>query len=230
MHFIGDKCVCESSAIGVGVRQRCYGGSIFSKDGCIREMKAKVLFWITVTKMCWCVSYVYSNYIKYNIIFDDSMCKPLTFEFNFLSGDISGSGRSTPDSSHNNSPEMKRKMLDLHTLSAEPRPFLLSQDKSPMTSATCKIIPRSVSSATQDRSPCSNSSQSFPAPQPTTERPPSTQSSKAGTPTSSETLMNVINSEKRGLKKYGGKSKGHIKLLQTPFIDGSSVSMSTGRK
>ncbi|KAK8407599.1 hypothetical protein O3P69_002273 [Scylla paramamosain] len=137
------------------------------------------------------------------------------------SGDISGSGRSTPDSSHNNSPEMKRKLLDLHSLSTEARPSLLSQDKSPITSAGCKIIPRSVSSTAQDKSPCSTSSQSFPAPhQPTSERPPSTQSSKAGTPTSSETLMNIINSEKRGLKKYGGKHK-QIKLLQTPFIDGT---------
>ncbi|KAK8407602.1 hypothetical protein O3P69_002273 [Scylla paramamosain] len=136
-------------------------------------------------------------------------------------GDISGSGRSTPDSSHNNSPEMKRKLLDLHSLSTEARPSLLSQDKSPITSAGCKIIPRSVSSTAQDKSPCSTSSQSFPAPhQPTSERPPSTQSSKAGTPTSSETLMNIINSEKRGLKKYGGKHK-QIKLLQTPFIDGT---------
>uniref|UniRef100_A0A0N7ZB86 PDZ domain-containing protein 8 n=1 Tax=Scylla olivacea TaxID=85551 RepID=A0A0N7ZB86_SCYOL len=137
------------------------------------------------------------------------------------SGDISGSGRSTPDSSHNNSPEMKRKLLDLHSLSTEARPSLLSQDKSPITSAGCKIISRSVSSTAQDKSPCSTSSQNFPAPhQPTSERPPSTQSSKAGTPTSSETLMNVINSEKRGLKKYGGKHK-QIKLLQTPFIDGT---------
>lgn len=125
---------------------------------------------------------------------------------------------------------MKRKILDLHTLSAEPRPPLPGQDRSPMTSAACKIIPRSVSNTNQDRSPCSTSSQSFPAPQSTTERPPSTQSSKAGTPTSSEALMNVINSEKRGFKKYGGKSKGHIKLLQTPFVDGSSVSMSMGNK
>ncbi|KAG0726676.1 PDZ domain-containing protein 8 [Chionoecetes opilio] len=136
-------------------------------------------------------------------------------------GDISGSGRSTPDSSHNNSPEMKRKLLDLHTLSAEPRPSLHSQDRSPLSSAACKTIPRPVSCANQDRSPCSTSSHTFPVPQSTPERPPSTQSSKAGTPTSSEALMNVINTEKRGMKKFGGKSKGSMKLLQTPFVDGS---------
>ncbi|XP_045131499.1 PDZ domain-containing protein 8-like isoform X9 [Portunus trituberculatus] len=137
------------------------------------------------------------------------------------SGDISGSGRSTPDSSHNNSPEMRRKLLDLHPLSTEARPPLLNHDKSPITSVGCKIIPRSVSSTAQDKSPCSTSGQIFPAPhQPTTEKPPSTNNSKAGIPTSSEILMNVINSEKRGLKKYGGKNK-QIKLLQTPFIDGT---------
>ncbi|MPC49420.1 hypothetical protein E2C01_043220 [Portunus trituberculatus] len=141
-------------------------------------------------------------------------------------GDISGSGRSTPDSSHNNSPEMRRKLLDLHPLSTEARPPLLNHDKSPITSVGCKIIPRSVSSTAQDKSPCSTSGQIFPAPhQPTTEKPPSTNNSKAGIPTSSEILMNVINSEKRGLKKYGGKNK-QIKLLQTPFIDGTCVSMS----
>lgn len=142
----------------------------------------------------------------------------------FFSGEISGSGRSTPDSSHNNSPEMKRKLLDLHTLSIDPRPAVLSQDKSPMTSAASKTIPRPVSSFNQDKSPVYSSCQSFPGPQ-STEKPPSTHSSKAGTPTSSEILMNIINSEKRGCKKYGGKSKGQVKLLQTPFIDGSCVSM-----
>lgn len=142
----------------------------------------------------------------------------------FFSGDISGSGRSTPDSSHNNSPEMKRKILDLHTLSTDPRPTALSQDKSPLTFTACKTSPRSVSSLNQDKSPAYTSPQTFPGPQ-STERPPSTQSSKAGTPTSSDILMNIINSEKRGCKKYGGKSKGQMKLLQTPFIDGSIVSM-----
>lgn len=115
---------------------------------------------------------------------------------------------------------MKRKLLDLHTLSIDPRPAVLSQDKSPMTSAASKTIPRAVSSFNQDKSPVYTSVQSFPGPQ-STERPPSTHSSKAGTPTSSEILMNIINSEKRGCKKYGGKSKGQVKLLQTPFIDGS---------
>lgn len=145
-------------------------------------------------------------------------------ELFFLSGDISGSGRSTPDSSHNNSPEMKRKILDLHTLSIDPRPAVLNQDKSPIGSAALKTIPRSIPSLNQDKSPVYTSIQSFPGPQ-STERPPSTQSSKAGTPTSSEIMMNIINSEKRGCKKYGGKSKGQMKLLQTPFIDGSCVSM-----
>lgn len=119
---------------------------------------------------------------------------------------------------------MKRKLLDLHTLSIDPRPGVLGQDKSPMTSPACKTIPRPVPNFNQDKSPVYTSIQSFPGPQ-STERPPSTQSSKAGTPTSSEMLMNIINSEKRVCKKYGGKSRGQMKLLQTPFIDGSCVSM-----
>lgn len=119
---------------------------------------------------------------------------------------------------------MKRKLLDLHTLSIDPRPAVMSQDRSPVLSAGAKTIPRSVTSMNLDKSPVHTSSQNFPTPQPS-ERPPSSQSSKAGTPTSSEMLMNIINSEKRVCKKYGGKSKGQMKLLQTPFIDGSCVSM-----
>ncbi|KAK8749496.1 hypothetical protein OTU49_015396 [Cherax quadricarinatus] len=137
------------------------------------------------------------------------------------SGDISGSGRSTPDSSHNSSPELKRKLLDLNTLSTDSRPTLSSQDKSPVTSSINKSLPRPLVGISQDKSPGSTFvNQSSPVSQPINEKPPSNQSSKAGTPTSQEIMM-VYNTERRGMRKHAGKNKTHLKILQTPFVDGS---------
>ncbi|XP_053629012.1 PDZ domain-containing protein 8 isoform X2 [Cherax quadricarinatus] len=136
-------------------------------------------------------------------------------------GDISGSGRSTPDSSHNSSPELKRKLLDLNTLSTDSRPTLSSQDKSPVTSSINKSLPRPLVGISQDKSPGSTFvNQSSPVSQPINEKPPSNQSSKAGTPTSQEIMM-VYNTERRGMRKHAGKNKTHLKILQTPFVDGS---------
>ncbi|XP_071530417.1 uncharacterized protein Pdzd8 [Panulirus ornatus] len=140
-------------------------------------------------------------------------------------GDVSGSGRSTPDSSHNSSPELKRKLLDLHTFPADSRPILSNQDKSPVTVVTSKSLLRPLAGIGQDKSPASSfANQSFPVSQPVYEKPPSNQSSKAGTPTSPE--ISVLNNpERRGIRRHIGKSRTHLKILQTPFVDGSSVSI-----
>nr|XP_045609786.1 PDZ domain-containing protein 8-like isoform X3 [Procambarus clarkii] len=138
------------------------------------------------------------------------------------SGDVSGSGRSTPDSSHNSSPELKRKLLDLNTQSTDSRSTVSSQDKSPVTSTVNKSLPRPLSGISQDKSPGSSvANQSFPVSQLVNERPNSNQSSKAGTPTSPE-IINVYNSERRGVRRLTGKTKSLLKTLQTPFVDGNS--------
>ncbi|XP_069191633.1 PDZ domain-containing protein 8-like isoform X1 [Procambarus clarkii] len=140
-------------------------------------------------------------------------------------GDVSGSGRSTPDSSHNSSPELKRKLLDLNTQSTDSRSTVSSQDKSPVTSTVNKSLPRPLSGISQDKSPGSSiANQSFPVSQLVNERPNSNQSSKAGTPTSPE-IINVYNSERRGVRRLTGKTKSLLKTLQTPFVDGNSDPM-----
>ncbi|KAG7169249.1 PDZ domain-containing protein 8-like isoform X3 [Homarus americanus] len=141
------------------------------------------------------------------------------------SGDISGSGRSTPDSSHNSSPELKRKLLDLHTLPTDSRPIITNQDKSPVTTAANKSLPRPLIGINQDKSPGSGVvNQSFPVSQPVNEKPPSNQSSKAGTPTSPDIMM-IPNPERRVIRRHAGKGRTHLKTLQTPFVDGSGDPM-----
>ncbi|XP_042221560.1 PDZ domain-containing protein 8-like isoform X2 [Homarus americanus] len=140
-------------------------------------------------------------------------------------GDISGSGRSTPDSSHNSSPELKRKLLDLHTLPTDSRPIITNQDKSPVTTAANKSLPRPLIGINQDKSPGSGVvNQSFPVSQPVNEKPPSNQSSKAGTPTSPDIMM-IPNPERRVIRRHAGKGRTHLKTLQTPFVDGSGDPM-----
>ncbi|XP_042893384.1 PDZ domain-containing protein 8-like [Penaeus japonicus] len=98
--------------------------------------------------------------------------------------EISGSGRSTPDSSHNSSPELKRKLLDLHTLTVDSKPTIPGQDKSPVTASVNKTVSRPVIGAGPDRSPGPGAGcQSFSTSQSglkTAIKP----NSKAGTPTS----------------------------------------------
>ncbi|ROT86077.1 PDZ domain-containing protein 8 [Penaeus vannamei] len=141
-------------------------------------------------------------------------------------GEISGSGRSTPDSSHNSSPELKRKLLDLHTLTVDSKPTVPGQDKSPVAASVNKTIPRPVIGVGPDKSPGPGAgSQSFGTSQSGVEKPPSNQSSKAGTPTSPDSLMGLSNLEKRGGRRYMGKNKTHLKSIQTPFVDGSREPM-----
>ncbi|XP_042870320.1 PDZ domain-containing protein 8-like isoform X1 [Penaeus japonicus] len=139
-----------------------------------------------------------------------------------IAGEISGSGRSTPDSSHNSSPELKRKLLDLHTLTVDSKPTIPGQDKSPVTASVNKTVSRPVIGAGPDRSPGPGAGcQSFSTSQSGVEKPPSNQSSKAGTPTSPDSLIGISNLEKRGGRRYMGKNKAHLKSIQTPFVDGS---------
>ncbi|XP_047495441.1 PDZ domain-containing protein 8-like isoform X2 [Penaeus chinensis] len=141
-------------------------------------------------------------------------------------GEISGSGRSTPDSSHNSSPELKRKLLDLHTLTVDSKPTVPGQDKSPVAASVNKTVPRPVIGVGPDKSPGPGvGGQSFGLSQSGVEKPPSNQSSKAGTPTSPDSLMGLSNLEKRGGRRYMGKSKTHLKSIQTPFVDGNREPM-----
>ncbi|KAK4299670.1 hypothetical protein Pmani_028064 [Petrolisthes manimaculis] len=164
------------------------------------------------------------------------------------SGDVSGSGKSTPDSSHNNSPELKRKLLDLHsfpttttTTTTNNNPAnnpTTTLDKSPVSSSTTTTTTttasgkgsqqqqqKNVSVATcQEKSTGSNIiGQNSTTTTTINEKPPSNQSSKAGTPTSPE-IMSALNTtaEKRALRRHHTtKNKMHLKILQTPFVDGS---------
>lgn len=99
------------------------------------------------------------------------------------------------------------------------------QDKSPVAASVNKTVPRSVIGVGPDKSPGPGAgSQSFGTSQSGVEKPPSNQSSKAGTPTSPDSLMGLSNLEKRGGRRYMGKNKTHLKSIQTPFVDGSRVS------
>ncbi|KAK3853161.1 hypothetical protein Pcinc_040287 [Petrolisthes cinctipes] len=153
-------------------------------------------------------------------------------------GDMSGSGKSTPDSSHNNSPELKRKLLDLHsfptTTTNNPAnnttTTTTTQDKSPVFSSSSTLGGKGlhqqhqknvvVVGTCQEKSTGSsiggqNSSTSI------NEKTQSNQSSKAGTPTSPEIMLALNAAEKRGLRRHTVKNKMHLKILQTPFVDGS---------
>ncbi|XP_068221241.1 PDZ domain-containing protein 8-like isoform X1 [Palaemon carinicauda] len=134
-------------------------------------------------------------------------------------GDVSGSGRSTPDSSHNSSPELKRKLLELHTLSTDPKPSALNQDRSPIAPNTNRGVSRSVLNSSQDKSSGPiNVSQSYSA---SSEKPSSNQSSKAGTPTSPEIII-PQQMERRPGRRHGSKFKPHIKMVQTPPVEGNT--------
>ncbi|XP_064104198.1 PDZ domain-containing protein 8-like [Macrobrachium nipponense] len=134
-------------------------------------------------------------------------------------GDVSGSGRSTPDSSHNSSPELKRKLLELHTLSSDPRPSTLNQDRSPIAPNTNRSVPRSALNSNQDKSPGpTNVNQNFSG---SSEKPSSNQSSKAGTPTSPEIII-PQQMERRHGRRYGSKFRPHIKVVQTPATEGNT--------
>ncbi|XP_066937776.1 PDZ domain-containing protein 8 isoform X2 [Macrobrachium rosenbergii] len=134
-------------------------------------------------------------------------------------GDVSGSGRSTPDSSHNSSPELKRKLLELHTLSTDPRPSALNQDRSPIAPNTNRSAPRSALNSNQDKSPGpTNVNQNFSG---SSEKPSSNQSSKAGTPTSPEIII-PQQMERRHGRRHGSKFRPHIKVVQTPVIEGNT--------
>ncbi|KAK7073148.1 hypothetical protein SK128_011365 [Halocaridina rubra] len=139
-------------------------------------------------------------------------------------GDMSGSGRSTPDSSHNNSPELKRKLLELHTLNVETKTWALTQDRSPIAAGIAKSLPRPVTTSNQDKSPgqCPGvQSFSSSGTNEKSERPPSNQSSKAGTPTSSELVIPSA-AERRPARRHTSKIRPHIKMMHTNTIEGST--------
>ena len=138
------------------------------------------------------------------------------FFYNY-SGEVSSSGKSTPDSSHSNSPELKRKLLDLSTPALDVKscsdrsPGALNQafsrafDKSPLQPIVSPGFQRAGSILNY-------------------ERPSSNQSSKAGTPTSD--VSSTAKPEPKTPVRKAGKGKSSLKLHQTTSVSGTVVSTS----
>ncbi|XP_076061177.1 PDZ domain containing 8 isoform X4 [Oratosquilla oratoria] len=127
-------------------------------------------------------------------------------------GEVSTSTKSTPDSSHNNSPELKRRVLDLNASNTEanlnlslPSKSPGVQEKTPLGMVSSTGFARQVDKFAQEKSHQTSSNQS----------------SKASTPTA-DTLLLPRAETRNVTKKLSIRNRNALKMLQSQIVMSSS--------